>query len=127
MGLSQADIDSVLSGSGTEPSGVATEPAPSPESTPASIAVRAPDVSRILGLEVALSVILAARDMTVDSILETTAGTIIEFEVPFDAELSLNIGSRTIGLGQTVKIGENFGLRITSLVGQSDRARAMGG
>ncbi len=84
-------------------------------------------LSRILSLEVSLSVVLATREMTVESILKTTIGTIIEFEVPFDAELSLNVGGRTIGLGQTVKVGENFGLRLTQLVGMSERAGAMGG
>ncbi len=130
MGLSQANIDELLSGEGAEqPPTAVAEAAPAPPE-PAPIVPeppRTPVVSRILELEVTLSVVLATREMTIDSILATTAGTIIEFEVPFDAELALTVGARTIGLGQTVKIGENFGLRLTQIVGVSERAGALGG
>lgn len=123
MSLSQANIDEILSESvGAAGASVDRSAAP-----PRSATARTPVLARILGVEVTLSVVLAARDMTIDSILGTTAGTIIEFDVPFDAELALNVGSRTIGLGQTVKVGENFGLRLTHVVGVSERASALGG
>jgi flagellar motor switch protein FliN/FliY len=87
---------------------------------------RSLELTRILGLEVTLSVVLAERLMTVESILDMKTGTIIEFDVPFDSELRLNIGNHPIGAGQTVKIGENFGLRLTSVAGVPERVGAMG-
>jgi flagellar motor switch protein FliN/FliY len=90
-------------------------------------AARTPDVSRILGLEVKVAVVLAERLITIESILDMTAGTIIEFEVPFDADLHLKVGNRTIGHGQTVKIGENFGLRLTDVADVPKRVDALGG
>lgn len=92
----------------------------------ASAAPRSRELKRILGLEVALSVVLAERFMTIESILGMTAGTIIEFEVPFDSELVLTIGSHPIGAGQTVKIGEKFGLRLTQIAKLPERVSAMG-
>ena len=115
MGLSQSGIDEPLIGGDSPP------PQPS-----AAIAV-APDVTRILGLTVKPTVCLAEREMTVESILEITIGTIIEFDVSFDAELSLRIGDHPIGRGQAVKIGENFGLRVTKIETLDERIHAMGG
>jgi len=88
-------------------------------------APRSRELKRILGLEVTLSVILAERHLTVESILDITAGTIIEFDVPFDSELRLSIGNHTIGAGQTVKVGENFGLRLTHIAELPERVGAM--
>lgn len=118
MGVSQANIDTLFADAKTPPaSDIGAAPA----------APRMPNVSRILGLDVKVSVVLAERLITVESILEMTAGTIIEFDVPFDAELHLKVGDRTIGQGQTVKIGENFGLRLTEVAKVPERVDALGG
>jgi len=93
----------------------------------ASVAPRSRELKRILGLEVTLSVVLAERSMTIESILAMTAGTIIEFDVPFDSELILTVGNHPIGAGQTVKIGENFGLRLSQIARLPERVNALGG
>lgn len=85
------------------------------------------DVSKILGLTVPISVILTQRNMTVESLLEITVGTIVEFDMSFDAELAMQVANQTIARGQAVKIGENFGLRITQINSVSERIDAMGG
>ena len=41
--------------------------------------------------------------------------------------LSLVVGNQVIGSGQAVKVGENFGIRITHLADMSKRIIAMGG
>lgn len=84
------------------------------------------NLERILKLGIPVSVTLAERNMTVDAILAMNAGTIIEFGVPSDAELSLRVGHRTIGMGHAVKSGEKFGLRLTSISTVEDRIDAMG-
>lgn len=65
--------------------------------------------------------------MTVESLLEITVGTIVEFDMSFDAELAMQVANQTIARGQAVKIGENFGLRITQINSVSERIDAMGG
>lgn len=85
------------------------------------------DVSKILGLTVPVSVILTQRKMTIESLLNITVGTIIEFDMSFDAELKLQVVNQTIGRGHAVKIGENFGLRLTQINSVKDRIDAMGG
>jgi flagellar motor switch protein FliN/FliY len=86
----------------------------------------APDPRRLLGIKVPLSVVVAERAMPINSILDMTVATIIEFEKPFDQHLLLYINDKCIGQGQAVKMGENFGMRITSIDSRADRILAMG-
>lgn len=83
------------------------------------------EIRRILDLTVPISVILATKELTVDAILGLSIGSIIEFDVAFDADLTVAIGHHEIGMGQAVKIGENFGLRFTSLGTVHDRIDAL--
>jgi len=76
---------------------------------------------------VPVMVVLAEQEMAIKSILEISAGTIVEFSVPFDAELELRVANQTIGRGNAIKIGENFGLRITAIDSVSRRVDAMSG
>ncbi|MCH8150522.1 MAG: FliM/FliN family flagellar motor switch protein [Planctomycetes bacterium] len=80
----------------------------------------------LLSLEVPVSVILAERDFDVERILKTRIGTIIEFDVSFDSDLTLLVADEEVGWGQAVKIGENFGIRITSIKSVEERVQALG-
>ena len=85
------------------------------------------DLQRALKLEVPVTAVLAERDLTIEAILAISVGTIIEFEVPFDSDLTLRVTNRSIGTGQAVKIGENFGLRIGNIEPVRERIDALGG
>ena len=89
-------------------------------------ASRDPGIARILELSVPVSAILAERPLPVETILQITAGTILEFDVPFGSDLSLVVGNRTLGREQAVKVGEHFGLRITEIDSLRQRIEAMG-
>lgn len=78
-------------------------------------------------MELPVTVELAHRDMTIESILAIGVGTIIEFAASFDSEHILHVALRPIGRGFAVKIGENFGLRITSIAPVEDRIESLGG
>lgn len=82
---------------------------------------------RILRLEVPVIVQLAERTMPLSEILNLTSGAIIEFEKSADSELDLMINNKCIGRGQAVKVGENFGLRVTVTGSLRDRIQALGG
>ncbi len=83
-------------------------------------------VARILRLRVPLIVVLAERDMPVREILHISIGSIIEFEKPFDEELELLVNNQSIAFGQAVKVGENFGLRISRVADVKRRIDALG-
>lgn len=84
------------------------------------------DLHRALRLEVPVTAVLAERDLTIEAILAISVGTIIEFEVPFDSDLTLRVANQSIGTGQAVKIGENFGLRISQVDPVRERIDALG-
>lgn len=88
---------------------------------------RDPELVRILGLSVPVTATLAEREMNIEAILGISVGTIVEFDVPADAELVLYVANHAIGRGETVKSGENFGVRITQIDGVEQRIDAMAG
>jgi flagellar motor switch protein FliN/FliY len=102
-------------------SAVVDPPAPSHHAD-----VGEPGIQRILKLPVPVNVKLAERKIAVESLLGMTVGTIIEFDVPFDSDLTLQVGNRTIGHGQAVKVGERFGLRLSRVGTVEERVSALG-
>jgi flagellar motor switch protein FliN len=141
MTVSQADMDTLAKQSparaaGSAPSAssaaqqAATQNDESTTSAPAqspSLTPRPRNIERILHLSIPVSATLAERDMPIGAILALTAGSIIEFDVPFDSDLILSVSNRPIGRGQAVKVGEHFGLRITAIDTIRQRIDAMGG
>ncbi len=132
LSISQAGVDELFA-SGAAKAAFEQE-AVGPRSEPDSAKSAGParpqeplELSRILKLSVPVIVVLAQRDMTVESILKMTIGTIIEFDVSADAELQLKVANHTIGGGQAVKAGENFALRIAHIDSVSQRVDALGG
>ncbi len=84
-----------------------------------------PEVRRILKIEAPVIVQLAEREMSMEEVLDLNVGSIIQFEKPFDAELELMVTRRRIGYGHAVKVGENFGLRITRIGSLYDTIKAL--
>ena len=84
------------------------------------------ELDRILRLSVPVIVKLAQRKLTLAEVLRLGTGAIIEFEKASDQLLELMINNRVIGLGETVKVGENFGLRIMQIGDVKQVIRSMG-
>jgi flagellar motor switch protein FliN/FliY len=85
-----------------------------------------PKIRRLLRIRVPLIVQLARRPMPVRNILRLAPGAIIEFEKSVDEDLGLLVNNRQIGTGTCVKVGENFGLRIGSIVSRARRIQSLG-
>ena len=83
-------------------------------------------LSRILKLEVPVIVQLAENNMPLSEIMNLSTGAIIEFEKSSDSDLDLMINNKCIGQGAAVKVGENFGLRISNIGSLRDRIQALG-
>jgi flagellar motor switch protein FliN len=73
------------------------------------------ELDRILRLQVPVIVKLAERKLMLSEVMRLGTGAIIEFAKSNDEPLELLINNKTIGVGETVKVGENFGLRITQI------------
>lgn len=137
--LDQSEVDAMLAEAellanevsgepAAEPAAVAMqEPPPAPQSAKPLPKNLPPELRRILQIEVPVIVQLADRQMTMKEVLSFNVGSVIEFENRFDAELKLVVTNRQIGLGHAVKVGENFGLRVTRIGTIHDTIMALGG
>ena len=84
-----------------------------------------PEMRRIRKVEVPIIVRLASRIMPLGEIIQLSPGAIIEFNKMVGESLDLMINNKCIGAGQTVKIGEKFGLKIQSLTTIDQMIKAM--
>ena len=139
MVVDQEEIDKLLAQAGdlvsdveaTEPDAPAAAPqasaaAPSMGALVASGEITA-DVGRILKIRVPLIVQLAARRMDVERIRHISLGLIIEFHKSVEDPLDLLVNNRPIGKGEAVKVGESFGIRVTSVSDAAQRIQSLGG
>ena len=85
------------------------------------------ELHRILRLQVPMIVKLAERRLTVTEVLRLGVGAIIEFSKASDEPLELLVNNKAIALGETVKVGENFGLKITQIGDVKQVIRSLGG
>ena len=70
----------------------------------------------LLRIEVPVVVTLASDEHAVKRILDLGPGTLLHFKKPCDEPLTLSVGNCDVAVGEAVKVGEKFGLRITSMV-----------
>ena len=64
--------------------------------------------------------------MTVEDVLKISLGSIITFDKDAYQHIDLMVNNSVIGLGQPVKKGENFGLRITQIGEITDTIKSLG-
>lgn len=84
------------------------------------------ELQRILKLQVPVIVKLAERRLMLSEVMRLGTGAIIEFFKSSDEPLELLINNKVIGVGETVKVGENFGLRITQVGDLKQVIKSMG-
>lgn len=83
------------------------------------------NLQQILALEVPIVVRVAERRIRVEELMSWVPGAIIELPKNADAELDLMVNNCAIGQGLAVKVGENFGIRITYIGDIAQRVAAM--
>jgi flagellar motor switch protein FliN len=76
---------------------------------------QAEKLQRLLSMRVPVIVKVAEKKMSIGNMLKFHMGSIIQFDKDAYQQLELMINNSTIGLGQPIKIGEKFGLRITQV------------
>lgn len=84
----------------------------------------AADARTILRLEVPVVVRLGERAMTVREVLDLIPGSIIELPKTAEDELDLLVNEKRVGRGTAVKIGENFGIRLSAVGDLAARVEA---
>ena len=83
------------------------------------------NLQSLLGIEVPLIVQIADKVATVAEVTSLQPGVIIEFPKQASQDLTILVNNTTVGSGQAVKVGENFGVRIRSIETPSQRIEAL--
>lgn len=83
-------------------------------------------IEQILRLCVPIVVRLGERTMKLSEILALVPGSIIELSKNSEEELELLVNNQTVAAGSAVKVGENFGIKLSSVGPQARRVAALG-
>lgn len=71
----------------------------------------------VLAITTPVSVTLACKKFPLERIVNLVPGSMLTFEAHCDEPLRLEAGGKAIALGETIKIGDKFGLRIREILG----------
>ncbi|MFT3686450.1 MAG: FliM/FliN family flagellar motor switch protein [Phycisphaerales bacterium] len=83
------------------------------------------DVDALKKLEVPVLVVLGRRQMPVKDVVTLVTGAIVELPKNAEEDLELQVNNKVIGLGRAVKVGENFGIRLTFVGDLKNRLEAV--
>jgi flagellar motor switch/type III secretory pathway protein FliN len=84
------------------------------------------NVNRLLRTQVPVIVTLASKMENAGKLIHLGPGSIIEFSQSCDSPLQLSVNNLPIGLGEAVKIGDHFGLKIVEIVPTEERLERLG-
>jgi len=86
-----------------------------PDSVDRSSAPEQRHQDAVLKIRTAVSVTLAEKKEPLSKILALGSGALLTFDTHCDKPLELAVGGHVIATGETVKIGDKFGLRIRQI------------
>jgi len=79
----------------------------------------------LLRIKVPVVVTLAEKRQPLGRIVELGPGSIIQFDKSCEEMLEMDVGERPVATGEAVKVGDKFGLRITSIVLPEERFKSV--
>jgi len=111
------------------------QPPAKPNRTPSSVGLRPPRVTStgqlpiysqsLLKIQLPVVVTLARKRQPLGRIVELGPGSIIQFEKSYDEMLDLDVGGCGVASGEAVKVGDKFGLRVTSMILPGERFKKL--
>ena len=84
------------------------------------------ELETLLKLTVPVIVQVGERTMSMDDVLALAPGALLELNKLADSELELLVKNKSIGMGSAVKVGENFGIRVSTINPPHEVVEAMG-
>ena len=120
-----------------QPAQVAPQPAPQPKQPPVEVSqpsfqtldghaqVEGDNLDLLMDIPLNLSVVLGTSKKSVREILSFNTGSVIELEKLTDEPLDILLNGKLIAQGEVVVINDNFGVRITNILSQSQRINNM--
>ncbi len=83
------------------------------------------NLARVLDIELNVSVVLGRTKMALKDIFELGKGSLIELDTFENQEVEIYVNGRKIGYGQIVVIDQNFGVRITNILGEDELVKTL--
>lgn len=83
------------------------------------------NLDMLLDIPLQVTVELGRTRRSVKEILEVSAGSIIELDKLAGEPVDILVNNRLIAKGEVVVIDENFGVRVTDIISQSDRIKKL--
>ena len=77
----------------------------------------------MLDVGVSLSLEVGRTTMSIRSLLQLAAGTVIELDRPAGDQLDVLVNGRIVAHGEVVMVNDRYGVRFTEAVGKSDARR----
>ena len=103
-----------------------TPAAPAPPMPLMSAQERAqPNVRHLLAVPVAIKALLARKRMRLEQLIELRPGQILEFDKTDEEPMELWVGDSVIGRGDTVKVGDRYGVQIQEMIPPRDILRRL--
>jgi flagellar motor switch protein FliN/FliY len=107
------------------PESPALEPARSAAALPAPAALEgasmSPMLSRLMDLELPLSVALGRAKMPIGDVLRVTTGSLIELDRNVSDHVELIVHGTVVARGEVVSVRGNYGVRIKEIISRQDR------
>ncbi len=97
------------------------KPTSATRSRPASLQELPGYTRSLLRIQVPVVVTLAEKRQPLGWIVELGPGSIIQFDKSCEEMLELEVGGHRVATGEAVKVGDKFGLRVTSVVLPEER------
>src|SRR5580704_13309601 len=79
----------------------------------------------LLRIRVPVIVTLAAKKQPIGRIVELGPGSIIQFDKSCEEMLEMHVNDQIVAEGEAVKVGDKFGVRVTSLVVPGERFKSV--
>ena len=86
-----------------------------------------PYARSLLRISVPVMVTLATTRLSLKRILQLGPGSIVPLEKSCEDPLTLQVGNHDLAVGEAVKVGDKFGLRINSMVMPQEKFLAIRG
>ena len=80
-----------------------------------------PMLSRLMELELPLSIALGRANMPIREVLKVTSGSVIELDRKVGESVELLVHGTVVARGEVVSVKGNYGVRINEIISQQDR------
>lgn len=105
--------------------GVAENNFQSAEEIAKSVSSKDVNIATLLKVPVSLAIEVGRTQMSMNDLLETQEGSVIELERLLDEPLDILVNGALIAHGVVVLANERFGLQITDIISLEERARSL--